>query len=583
MPVTYDVAVTMRDGVRLSADIYLPDEGGPFPVILQRTPYNNNSKGVVMEAEFYVAQGYAYVAQDCRGKFDSDGQWYPYRNEAADGDDTLTWCATQPWSTGRVGMSGGSYCGAVQWYAAATGNPALKCIVPLVAYSDLFFDHGLRRDGVFQTFYIYWTAAMAGRVFFELDRQKSQDVIWHVPLAEMDQFLGFDLLHWKDFTAHDCYDDFWRGLSVREKYAAIDVPALNVGGWHSPWELQGTLTHFVEMTAASKSEEMRRNQRLIVGPWTHSVNLSQRVGEIDFGLQAIIDLQQIQLRWYDRWLKDEENGVDDEPSVLIYVMGDNAWREEAAWPVARAVPTPFYLRSGGRANSRFGDGLLSPHAPEGEEPTDSFSYNPERPVPSLITETGDDENLYSDQRAMERRDDVLVYTTEPLTEEVEVTGPISVKLFAATSARDTDFTAMLIDVQPDGYAKPVVWGIARGRYLSSFTDPQLLEPNRVYEWTINLWATSNVFKQGHRIRLDISSSFFPFFGRNHNTGNPPASDIEFVIAEQTIHHSSHYSSHILLPIVAAKDEPEKQSGESNGSGDVSRGVAAEDGTLDGIG
>lgn len=558
MRVLYDVAVIMRDGVRLSADVYLPDAGGPFPVILQRTPYNNNSKGIMLEAEFFINHGYAYVAQDCRGKFDSEGQWYPYRNEATDGDETLNWCAAQPWSTGRIGMSGGSYCGAVQWYAAATGNPFLKCIVPLVAYSDLFFDHGLRRDGVLQTFYIYWTAVMAGRGFFEIDRQKSEAVIWEVPLAGMDQFLGFDLPHWKDFVGHESYDEFWRSLSIREKYSVIDVPALNVGGWHSPWELKGTLTHFVEMTGSARSAETRQRQKLVIGPWAHGVNLSQRVGDFDFGAQAIIDLQQLQLRWYDRWLKEEENDVENEPRVRIYVMGENAWREEAAWPLARAVPTPFYLRSNGRANSLFGDGLLSPHPPAEEEPSDRFTYNPERPVPSMINSMGDDEALYSDQRPIERRDDVLVYTTDPLTQDTEVTGPITLKLFASTSARDTDFTVMLLDVQPDGYSKPLAWGIARGRYLASFANPQLLDADRVYEWHIDLWATSNVFKKDHRIRVDVSSSFFPFFGRNHNTGNPVAEDVEFVLAQQTLHHSSHYPSHIILPIIPAEAEPERE-------------------------
>ena len=554
MRVQYDLAVIMRDGVRLSADVYLPGNqpagsSGRFPVVLQRTPYNNNSEGVILEARFYTSHGYAYVAQDCRGKFDSDGTWYPYIHEARDGDDTLTWCGTADWSTGRVGMSGGSYCGAVQWYAAATGNPYLKCIIPLVAYSDLFFDHGLRRNGVFQTFYIHWTAAMAGRAFVDIDKQQGADAVWHVPLLELDKFLGLDLPHWRDLVSHESYDDFWRSISIRERYKDVDIPALNVGGWHSPWELRGTLAHFTEMTRNGRQGRASRHQKLIVGPWTHSVNQSTRVGDFDFGLQSIIDLQQIQLRWFDRWLKEEENHIENEPPVSIYVMGANDWRHEAEWPLQRAAPTILYLRSDGRANSLFGDGRLAVEPPPEEEPPDRFTYNPERPVPSMISEAGNDESLFSDQRPIERRDDVLVYTSDVLGEDTEVTGPISLTLFASSSALDTDLTAMLLDVQPDGYSKPLTWGIARGRYLKSYSDPSLLEPGQVNEWTIDLWATSNVFRAGHRIRLDVSSSFFPFFGRNHNTGNPAAIDVEFEVAHQELRHSAAHPSHLILPVI----------------------------------
>jgi putative CocE/NonD family hydrolase len=380
--VRYDVKIPMSDGVRLSADVYLPDAGGPFPVILLRTPYGNNERSVVADAETYVVHGYAFVAQDCRGKFDSEGEWYPYRHEVRDGDETLTWCGAQPWSNGRVGMTGGSYSAAVQWYAAASGNPHLKCIVPMVGFSDLFFDHGLRRAGVFQSYFFEWSVTLAGRVFFDVAKARREAATWHVPLATLDEALGFDLPYWKDFVRHEAYDDFWRALSIRDKYGSIGVPALGVGGWLSPWELQGVLTNFAGMVEGAPSAEARRRQKLVVGPWTHQLNSSRRVGEIDYGPEAVIDLDGLALRWFDRWLKGEPNGIEDEPPVRLFVMGENAWRDEPAWP-PHARPTRYYLRSSGRANSLLGDGLLSTRPPPGDET--ATGTTPSGPYPPSST------------------------------------------------------------------------------------------------------------------------------------------------------------------------------------------------------
>lgn len=542
----------MRDGVRLSADVYLPAVEGRYPVILQRTPYNNNERWIAAEAKRYTGYGYAYVAQDCRGKYDSDGDWYPYIHEAADGDDTLTWCGRQPWSDGRIGMTGGSYCGTLQWYAAAAGNPYLKCIAPMVSFSDLFYDHGLRRDGVFQTFFIHWSVAMAGRTFFAVDPERSEAAEWHVPLETMDRFLGFDLPYWKDFVRHETYDEFWRALSIRGRYGDIDVPALSIGGWYSPWELRGVLANFNGMRQEGKSMATRRHQRLVVGPWSHRLDPSQRIGEVGFGAQAAIEIHEIEHRWFDRWLKGEENGIDDEPRVRIFVTGADEWREEWEWPLERARPVSFYLGSGGHANSLLGDGTLSQTPPAGDEPADAFTYNPKRPVPALLA--GDDPSaaLWMDQRPKERRDDVLVYTTAPLVSDLEVIGHVRASLYAATSAPDTDFVATLVDVHPDGLAVPLTWGITRGRYLTGHSDPQLLDPGRIYEWAIDLWALAHVFRAGHHIRVEVTSSFFPFFGRNHNTGHPTATDTDFALAEQSLHHSEGHPSHIVLPVMAAE-------------------------------
>lgn len=550
--VTYDVRVPMRDGVTLSADIYFPHASGPAPVILHRTPYNNNDRLHLAEAAFFNAAGYVYVAQDCRGKFDSDGAWFPYRHEAADGDDTLTWCGTRPWSTGAIGMVGSSYAATAQWYAAASGNAHLKCIQPSVAFSDLFFDHGLRRDGVLQPYFCHWLVGMAGRTMFDIDKAARDAALRQVPLIDFDRRLGFDLDYWRDFATHDAYDEFWRPFSLRHRYPEMDVPSLGVASWHSPFELRGSIEHFLGMSGRAKTPEARRRQRLIIGPWTHFVNASERAGGRRFGKQSIIDLPTLQLRWFARWLKGEQNGVDQEAPVKVFVMGADKWRDAPTWPPPDIVATPFYLHSRGAANTVGGDGTLDRHAPVAEEPVDRYRYDPEHPVTFELSDLAPDEQLYADRRAMERRADVLVYTTAPLTADLEITGPVVATLWAATSAVDTDFVVTLLDVAADGHARPLTWGIVRGRYLRGHETPTLLEPHRVHEWPVDLWATAHVFKAGHAIRVEITSSLFPFFGRNHNTGKPPAEDDTFVVAAQSVHHAPTRPSRVTLPVVGRR-------------------------------
>ena len=548
--VTYDVRVPMRDGVTLSADIYFPHASGPCPVILHRTPYNNNGRLHMAEAAFFNKEGYVYVAQDCRGKYDSDGEWFPYRHEAADGDDTLTWCGAQPWSTGAIGMIGSSYAATAQWFAASTANTFLKCIQPSVAFSDLFFDHGLRRDGVLQPYFCHWLVTMAGRTMFDLDKPARDAALRKVPLIEFDKRLGLELDYWRAFATHDSYDDFWRAFSVRHRYPQMDVPSLAVASWHSPFELRGSIEHFAGMTRDARTPEARQRQRLIIGPWTHFVNASDRAGGRRFGKQSIIDLPSLQLRWFARWLKGEVNHVDREAPVKVFVMGANEWRDEPCWPPEGVDYTDFYLHSGGAANSSAGDGRLDRHKPEGDEPADRYDYDPEHPVTFELSDLAPDEQLYADRTALERRADVLVYTTARLTADLEVTGPVTAVLGASTSAVDTDFIVTLLDVAPDGDAQPLTWGIARGRYLQGYETPALLEPHRIYEWHVDMWATSRVFKAGHAIRVEITSSLFPFFGRNHNTGHPPAEDVAFVVARQSVHHTPAWPSRVILPVIS---------------------------------
>ena len=324
---------------------------------------------------------------------------------------------------------------------------------------------------------------------------------------------------------------------------------LHFGSWYDIF-LEGTLSGFEGVNALG-GPNARGKQRLLVGPWAHigySLPTSGGTGELDFGPEAEIDFMQIQLRWFDHWLKGEENGVMDEPPVRIFVMGENRWRDEQEWPPARAEYTPWYLHSGGAANSLDGDGILTPEAPAAEPP-DRFVYDPHDPVPSL----GGNNLIIArgafDQRPAEVRDDVLVYTSEVLAEDLEVTGPLRVTLWAASSAVDTDFTAKLVDVYPDGYAQNLQDGMIRARYRDSASDPKLMTPGQPYRFEIDLWATSHVFLAGHRIRVEISSSCFPRFDRNPNTGTPVESESTLVPASQTILHDAEHTSHITLPVI----------------------------------
>ena len=548
----YDVKVPMRDGVNLSADIYFPrGEQGPFPVILTRTPYDNMTEESLEAGRFYPQHGYVLVAQDVRGRNDSDGDFYPYLNDFNDGHDTVEWIGAQPWCDGNVGMVGASYVGYVQWQAASMGSSYLKAIVPRVIGANMY-ETGWYQGGAFHL----GTAAMWAMRYDGRTRQDIFDYNWEqlfkkLPLAELDREAGKDVHFFRDWIAHPDYDDYWRAQSIEERYPNIKVPVLQIGGWYDVL-VRGTFHHFTEMREHGGSELARQNQRAVVGPWIHSACSTTFAGELDFGAISMLDLQEVELRWFDHWLKGKDNGAERDAPLRLFVMGSNEWRDENEWPLARTQFTPYYFHSGGGANSLEGDGSLSTIPPV-DEPPDGFVYNPAFPVPTRGGNTCCNPELVPwgvyDQRPIEYRNDVLVYTSEPLEEDLEVTGPISVKLYASTDGRDTDFTAKLVDVHPDGYAVNLCDNIMRARYHESREYQTLLEPGRVYEFTIDLWMTSNVFLKGHRIRVDVTSSNFPRFDRNPNTGNTFGQDTELRTAHQTIVHDEAHPSHILLPVI----------------------------------
>lgn len=571
-----DVPVPMRDGTILYADIYRPANVAPVPVLVKRTPYDKSLPLIRMlslDPLLAATRGYAVMIQDTRGRYRSEGEFYPFRDEASDGYDTVEWAASQPWSSGRVGMYGGSYNGATQWLTAVASPPSLVTMFPTFTPSD-YHDGWVYQGGAFSLgFSLYWalysfTVDTLVRKVAEsegLQRGlaaliKSMDGIresyCHLPLKECPSLAGLAPYYF-DWIAHPNDDGYWRRWNIGEHHASISLPVCHVGGWYDLF-LGGTLANYAGMRRSGGSPEARQHQRLVIGPWAHGATPANVTGEMDFGVAASPDalgLADIQLRWFDHWLKGEENGVLEEPPVRIFIMGENAWRDEYEWPLARTQYTSYYFHSNGRANSLSGDGLLTT-VPPGTEPPDIYLYDPRDPVPThgggCMLPGSALHHLHGpkDQRIIEARRDVLVYTTPPLEEAVEVTGPVIVKLFASSSAVDTDFTAKLVDVHPDGYAQNLTDGIIRARYRESQTHPTLLEPGRTYEYVIDLWATSNLFKEGHCIRLEISSSNFPRFDRNSNTGHAFGQDTELLPAIQTIYHDIAHPSHIVLPIVA---------------------------------
>ena len=574
----FNLPVTMRDGVTLYADVYRPDVAEPFPALLQRTPYDKSQgRTGSLDVIRAASHGYAVVVQDTRGRYTSEGEFYPFLDEPDDGYDTVAWCADQPWSSGKVGMFGRSYVGATQWLCAITNPPALTCIAPGITASDYYEGWTYQGGALAWGFALSWT--MRQLTMANMDaigrRHEVPDGTRGALLAAFNELdctfrhqPVVDLPHLKeplagylyDWIRHSSSDDYWKRWRIEEHYPHITTPALHMGGWHDIF-LLGTLRNFVGMRAQAEDATARDGQRLIVGPWHHGP-FGETSGEFFFGLGAAgpaIDTDGIQLRWFDHWLKDQQNGADPDPEkigplVRIFVMGANEWRDEQEWPLARAQYADYYLHSGGKANTSSGDGSLSVAAPRDEAP-DVFLYDPRDPVPTrggplccgpVFVPGG----AY-DQQEIETRNDVLCYTTPALSDDLEVTGPVTVTLFASTTAADTDFTAKLVDVEPCGAARSLSDGIIRGRYRLGTDAARPANPGEVAEYTIDLVATSNVFKAGHRIRLEISSSNFPRFDRNFNTSADPWSATECIPAIQTVHHDGQYSSRVRLPVIPA--------------------------------
>jgi putative CocE/NonD family hydrolase len=584
-----NVMVPMRDGVRLATDICIPAKNGQrmegkFPAILERTPYNKDDSGPL--AAFYVTHGYVVVSQDTRGRFRSEGVWHMMTDDVNDGYDTARWLVAQPWSDGKFAMIGTSYVGGTQHAMAEADPPGLAATIPADAVANAGY-FGMRNGGAFELRFVNWiffTAPWGSRasrdpgtraVLEEADKHV-REYLMHLPIRkgttplklapEYEDWLVTELSHGPE-------DPLWRrpGFDVVDNVARYkDVPTYLIGGWYDSWDLQTTMT-YMALAKAKKGPI-----KMILGPWIHGLHEARKNGQVDFGPEAAIDQEAFSLRWYDHWLKGTANGVENEAPVKIFVMGGGSgerlpdgtlehgghWRDEREWPLARTRWTPYYLH---------GDGTLSTEKPSESEAKITYEYDPRDPVPTIGGNISSGNGIMlqgamdqkcspeiwnaKDTLPLSAREDVVVFMTPPLERDVEVTGPIDVRLWASSSAPDTDFTAKLIDVHPPNKDFPAGMdmnledGIIRARYRNSLDRPELMKPGEAYEFTIHLYPTSNVFKAGHRIRLDISSSNFPRFDVNPNTGAPLGDERGQLAAINTIYMDRGHPSCVILPLI----------------------------------
>lgn len=547
----WNVAVPMRDGVVLRADIYFPPagaEGGPYPVVLARTPYNKQNPVYVEGARYLAEHGYACVLQDTRGRHDSEGLWQPIINEGRDGYDSVEWCAAQPWSTGRIGTMGGSYGGWVQWSLAREKPPHLTTMVS-TASCGAWLEELPFHNGCVMLVMVGWLNFVSGRVMQNPELiQNWPEVFRHLPLREMPQVLGRDLPLWEEWLDHLTLDEYWRELRLDDDFAHIETPVLHITGWWDD-DQPGALAMYRGMTAGSPGAA---DQALVIGAWDHAGTRVPRqvLGGVDMGGEAVHDPLDIHRRWFDTWLKQTERTA---APVRLYLTGRKEWVETEAFPPPGSTSLVWYLDSGGRANSVMGDGTLGPDVPTGAG-EDAFCYDPADPVPAVI-----DENFYSptvvetplDHRFKHRRDDVLVYTSEPVTEELAIVGHAEVRLLAATDGPDTDWFVALHDVSPNGTSMVLSDGRLRARYAEDLAAPTLREPDRVYPYLIRTGALGHVLLPGHRLRLTVTSSDFPVWDRNLNTGGSIAGDTEMRVARNRILHSPDAASTVTLPIAPA--------------------------------
>ena len=554
------VAATMRDGVKLYADVYRPRREGKFPVLVVRTPYGTMREGAQTELVHFAHEGYAVIMQDVRGRFESEGKWDPFRYEAEDGYDTIEWAARQPWSNGKVASEGGSYLGHVQWRAASLAPPSLVAAFPRVASTNIYANWAYLGGAFRLSFNFGWGVVrmpyrimqpqyLHGGAAFSPEELSYEKILWALPLKEGDLASSNNAVpHYREWITHQSYDSYWKSISDEEHFADIKVPIHTQGGWYDIF-LAGTINGYVGMRNKGGTDKARRESKMLIGAWGHGA--SQKFGDVDFGPTANRVLAARELKWFDHYLKGIDNGIDREPPVEIFYMGVNKWSHAQDWPIPGTRYTPYYLSATAAANTGAGGGTLASAKPAAAG-TDTYLYDPANPVPTLggnnccgtPTPAGP-----KDQRPIEERKDVLVYTSSPMSSSLAIAGPVKMKLHASTDGPDTDFMVKLIDVAPNGYAMNIAEGILRARFRKGVDKMELLEAGKEYEFDVDLVGTANVFLPGHRIRVDITSSNFPQFDRNPNTGEDLGASSKIRVAKQTVFHGGVRASHIVLPVV----------------------------------
>lgn len=543
----WDARVPMRDGIHLSADIYLPDLTGAYPTVVIGTPYDNTMKSHVDMASFFVKHKYAFIVYDVRGRYDSEGDFYSFFNEGPDGYDLIEWAAEQPWSNGKFGMMGGSYRGWIQWATAKEQPPHLTTIVPTATGGNW-----MREFPFFNGIPCLWMFGWLNFVGSHTNQsQAGTTADWEriyntLPIQDLPEALGRELPVWKEWMSHPDLDKFWQDISFKTAdYQKINIPTLTITGYYDG-DQPGAMCYY---RGAVQHGPNPTQQYMIMGPWDHGgTRFPKRVlGGVDFTLESQMDMKYVHLAWFDRWLKDKKDAIKDWPLTKYYVMKQNKWiRSEKHWPLD-PKHSSLYLDSDEAANTHLGNGKLV-KKPESDK-TDTYTYNPLNPVKpvSNFDFYGAGEEASLDKRYLLRRDDYLVYTSELLTESVTVVGAPVTELYVSSDCPDTDFFVGLMDVQPDGSSVLVSEGLMRAGYRNGLDEQELMEQDTVYKITIPMSQTGIEFKPGHKIRLSITSSMFPRYGRNNNTGNPVDTDTETRIATNKIHHGAKYQSRLLIP------------------------------------
>ncbi len=567
---TYDVVVDrgvkvpMRDGIELAADVYRPKAEGAFPVVVVRTPYKKEM--AELKGRFYARRGYAMVAQDCRGRFGSPGQWEPFVNEPKDGYDTIEWAAKQPWSTGKVGMIGASYLGWVQWWAARERPPHLVTIIPNVAPPDPFYNIPYDYGVYFIMGAIWWadvleteaTADLSGAAMSTIGEKKYGQILRSLPVIDLDEkVLGKKNKYWRKWIKHPVNDEYWERANFLEHLQNVRIPVFHQSGWFDGDGI-GSKLNYMKMKSHGHP-----HQKLVLGPWGHIAVAHRRIGDRDFGPEAIIDLPRDYLRWFDHWLKGVDNGIDTEPLVSIFVMGKNTWLHGDKYPLPQTRFEKWYLTSGGKANTSKGDGSLTRDVPPADCPPDKYTYDPGDPTPNpgYFEESEEDEAKVRSieekkkqrqahhEKVTASRRDILVYQTAPLTEPLTFAGPVSAILYASSTAKDTDWFMRLMEVEEDGKIFELAEGKIRARYRNSTKKAEPLVPGEIYKYTLDLWQTGITIPKGRRLRVEVASASFPLFSRNLNTGGHNEVETEYLPAEQTVYHGANHPSHILLPVI----------------------------------
>ena len=568
------VMIPMRDGVKLSTDLYFPKaEDSKFPVILVRTPYKKEMNELT--GNYYAKRGYVVAVQDCRGRFESEGTWEPFIYEPKDGYDTIEWLGTQEWSTGKVGMIGASYVGWVQLWAASENPPHLTTIIPNVAPPDPFYNIPYEYGSFFILGAIWWaeileteaTGDLSGKTMAQINERKYEKVLKSLPVIDLDEkIMGKKNPYWRKWIQHNTNDDYWKRANFMEKLKSLDIPVFLQSGWFDGDGIGSKLNYMALKQSKNKFI------KLILGPWGHTDQSHSRVGDYDFGKEAAPDLQNLYLRWFDYWLKGIDNKIEEEPLVQYFVMFSNKWLKGETYPLPETEFTKFYLGSTEGANTSKGDGMLMTEEPTGDKEYDQYIYDPGDPTPWPEYYYKSEEEIKQEKektidieeyrkrveafhnKVSDERNDILVYQTAPLEEPISIAGPVSAVLYASTSAPDTDWFITLMDVDDEeGKIFHQVRGTIRARFRNSMEKPELLQKDKIYRYEIDMWQTGITFQKGHRIRIEVSSALFPMFSRNLNTGGHNEMETEFQKATQKIFHTKDYPSHILLPVVKLND------------------------------